>query len=247
MNELATLTCDGPVATLTMHRPEARNALSTDLLKGLHDRLGEIPDDMRVLVLTGEGRSFCAGMDLKTVMSDPKACRDLLRSLATLTVRLRALPQVTVARVNGAAIGGGCGLVCVTDFAVTHDDAKLGYPEVDLGLCPAVVAPWLVRRVGAGRAREILLKGGTFSGARAAEVGLVTESVASRDDLDDATGALVARIASGGPNALRATKALLNEVDGSLDEAMVLKGADLSADVLSGDEAQSSLRRAFGA
>lgn len=249
MPSLAHLHISSRIATLSLNRPDARNALSTDLLTDLHARLDELAHhaDPLVLILTGEGKAFCAGMDLKAVLSDPAAALTLLQSLADFTLRLRVLPLLTIAKVNGAAIGGGCGLACVCDFALTHADAKLGFPEVDLGVCPAVVAPWLVRKVGPGRARQILLSGGLLSGQRAHEVGIVSHVVPTRDDLDRATDDLAARLAAGGPMALRATKALLNELDGSLDAASVRRGADLSAAVLNTPEAQQMLRARLGA
>ncbi len=157
MNDLAKLSFHGRAATLSLNRPDARNALSIELLAALHARVGEIAarDDVTILVVTGEGKSFCAGMDLKAVLKSPELPLRLLSSLAEFTIKLRALPQVVVAKVNGAAIGGGCGLACVCDIAITHGDSKMGFPEVDLGVCPAVVAPWLVKKVGAGRARQI--------------------------------------------------------------------------------------------
>ena len=239
-------------ATLTLNRPEARNALSVALLDALHLRLGELEarlaadDSLRALLLAGAGKAFCAGMDLKAVLGEPEAATALLRSLAELTLRLRRLPLVVVARVQGAAIGGGCGLACVCDLAITHDDAKLGFPEVDLGLCPAVVAPWVLRRVGPGRARQVLLSGGLMTGRQAAEAGLVTHSEPGPQALDDAVEELLERICRGGARALRATKALLNEIDGSDDAAMLMRGADLSASVLATPEAQAALRAKFG-
>jgi enoyl-CoA hydratase/carnithine racemase len=241
---LATLTIAAPVATLTLNRADARNALSLDLLASLHHRVDELAQarDCHVAVITGVGKAFCAGMDLKAVLDNNVLAKELLTSLARLTIKIRALPQVTVARVNGAAIGGGCGLACVCDLAITHADAKMGYPEVDLGVCPAVVAPWLVRRVGAGRARAILLKGGLMSGQQAQECGMVNAVSSSLDTLDATMNEVVAGLAAGGPEALRATKKLLNEVDGSLDESVVLRGADLSAQVLATPDAQRRLR-----
>ena len=152
------------------------------------DKLDAMDTKPTVLVITGAGRSFCAGMDLKEVIidEDPTIPRQLLETLARLTHRIRLFPAVTLARVNGAAIGGGCGLSTVCDISITHEDAKLGFPEVDLGLCPAVVAPWLVRKIGAGKARQVLLTGGLMSGARAAEFGIVTHAVESREQLDEA-------------------------------------------------------------
>ncbi len=248
MTELATIQHDDAVATLTLNRPDARNAMSIDLLGALHARVdGLRADPPTVLVITGAGRAFCAGMDLKQVLGDHDAGSTLLGSLADLAIKLRKLPSVTVASVNGAAIGGGCGLATVCDFAVTHADAKLGFPEVDLGVCPAVVAPWLVKKIGAGPARAMLLQGGLISGAEAHERRLVSHLAPDRDGLIEATDALVHTLASGGTDALRATKDLLNRLDGSLDEQIARDAAALSARVLASEQAQASLRARFGA
>ena len=249
MSDLATLDIDGRIATLRLNRPDARNALCLDLLKALHVRLDELAvhNDVNVCIVTGEGRAFCAGMDLKELLADPANPKRLLTSIAELTIKLRNLPCATIARVNRAAIGGGCGLMCVCDFAITHADAKIGYPEVDLGVCPAVVAPWLIQRAGAGRARQILLQGGVMPGSRAFELGLITRVTESLDEIDEATESLAQRIASAGPAALRATRAWLNELQPSDLEANVLKGAAISADVASGPEAQENLRRIYEA
>lgn len=247
MTALASLTIAGRTGVLTLHRPEQRNALSIELLDALHVRMDELEgrQDVSVLTLTGEGRSFCAGMDLRQVLRGEDgqewAGPRLLESLARLTVRVRRLPMVVVASVNGAAIGGGCGLACVCDIAVTHADAKIGFPEVDLGLCPAVVAPWVVRKLGAGKARRVLLSGGLMTGQEAHALGLVDHVAPTREELGQTTAALVARLASGGATALRATKQLLNRLDGSEDEQVVLEGARLSAEVLGTAEAQRAL------
>ncbi|MCC6284368.1 MAG: enoyl-CoA hydratase/isomerase family protein [Phycisphaerales bacterium] len=233
----------GDIGRLVLQRPGVRNALSIELLEALHALMGEVESTPpRVLVVTGEGKAFCAGMDLRQVLSAPEAPHRLLSLLARLTHRLRMLPSITLAQVNGAAIGGGCGLACVCDFALTHADSIMGFPEVDLGVCPAVVAPWLVRKVGPGPARRILLGGGTFSGQRALELGLVSEALSSRDELGPRVDAVAARIASGGPHALAATKGLLNELDGSTDLEVLLRAAELSARVIATPEARATLR-----
>lgn len=252
---LALLSVEGGIATLSLNRAESRNALSIDLLASLHHRMSELEaavagkDGPRVCIVTGEGKAFCAGMDLKQVLGDAEggAPLKLLGSLSELCLRLRALPIPTIAAVNGAAIGGGCGLSTVTDFSITHADSKMGFPEVDLGVCPAVVAPWLVRKIGAGRARAVLLRGGIMSGSEAHALGIVNECVGSREELMAAARALAERLAGGGPGALRATKGLLNELDGSLDAAIAQRGALLSAQVLGTAEAQASLRAKLGA
>lgn len=242
---LAQLDINTPnIATLTLNRPESRNALSIDLLASLHHRVDELTKrpDITVAILTGAGKAFCAGMDLKAVLDNNDLARQLLTSLGDLTVKLRNLPQVTIARVNGAAIGGGCGLTTVCDFAITHADSKMGFPEVDLGVCPAVVAPWLVRKLGPGKARAILLRGGLMSGKEAHTLGLVTTLVETAADLDPAVTELAARLAQGGPDALRATKSLLNDLDGSRDTDLIRRAAELSAQVLSTPDAQARLR-----
>ncbi|MEO1585289.1 MAG: enoyl-CoA hydratase/isomerase family protein [Planctomycetota bacterium] len=249
MTDLATLSTDGPRATLTLNRPDQRNALSIEMLAAAHGCMDELESKSSpptVLVLTGAGKSFCAGMDLSQVIIDDASQadipRELLTSLAKLTHRLRLLPSVTLAEVNGAAIGGGCGLACVCDLAVTHADSVMGFPEVDLALCPAVVAPWLVRKIGAGAARRVLLCGGTITGAEAHSTGIVDKAVPTRDDLSGEVDALVRSLCAGGPLALRATKQLLNTIDGSVDADALLRGADLSASVLVSDDAQARLR-----
>ncbi|MFK7884695.1 MAG: enoyl-CoA hydratase/isomerase family protein [Phycisphaerales bacterium] len=249
MTDLAPLVFDGRIATLTLNRPDARNAMSIDLLEALHNRMDELERDRRnahVLVVTGSGRSFSAGMDLKAVLielsGDATLGKRLLMSLAEFTLRLRALPMVTVASVNGAAIGGGCGLTCVCDVMITHEDAKLGFPEVDLGLCPAVIAPWVVRKLGPSRARYAMLMGGVMSGAQAHAIGLADLVAGDRDGLAEVTRATAERLASGGPNALATTKGLLNRLDGSLERESVMRGAELSASVLETPEAQAALK-----
>lgn len=247
---LATLSLSGPIATITMQRDDARNALSPQLINDLTSAVRGVGDrdDVRVCVLSGAGKAFCAGMDLKAVLHDPPAARALLHALAELTLALRSLSCVTLASVQGAAIGGGCGLACVCDVAITHADSKMGYPEVDLGVCPAVVAPWLVKKIGAGRARRVLLTGGLMSGQQAFELGMVDHVVATREELDAATSALAQRLAQGGPHALRATKQLLNTLDDAQGELAqhVRQGADLSADVLQHPGTQAALKAKMG-
>ncbi|MCA9292317.1 MAG: enoyl-CoA hydratase/isomerase family protein [Phycisphaerales bacterium] len=246
-NDLAQLAIDAPVARLTLNRADKRNALSLDLLGALHTRLDELEarDDVSALVLGGAGPSFCAGMDLKAVLKEPGAPLKLLSSIAELTIRLRSYPAVVIGRIQGAAIGGGCGLVACCDIAATHPDAKLGYPEVDLGVCPAVVAPWLVSSIGSGRARRVLLSGGVMSGLEAYELGLVSSCV-PKEDLDAHIEERAALLAKAGPRALSETKRLLNEIEGERIRELVRKGAHISADVVAGEEAQARLAKVYG-
>lgn len=248
--ELALTTVVDGVATLTLNRGDKANALNGKLITALGAAIDAIAarcapaGDVRVVVLAGAGKAFCAGMDLRGVIDDPVAMGDMLRGLSRASRALRRLSVPTIARVQGAAVGGGCGFMAVTDFAVTHPEAKVGYPEVDLGICPAVVAPWLIKKIGAGRARAMLLAGGTLSGQQGFDAGLATH-ICAADQLDATVADLARRLSTGGPNALAVTKRWLNELDGSNEDAVLDRAADLSAQVIAGAEAQERLRKAF--
>jgi enoyl-CoA hydratase/carnithine racemase len=244
--ELVLLEITDGCASVTLNRPEARNALSLELIEALAETIGLVQGEcdsgtVRVVTIGGSEKAFCAGMDLKAVMSDPPGMRRMLLGFSGVLRRIRELPVPTIARVHGAAIGGGCGLMVVPDFAVTHAEARIGYPEVSLGLCPAVVAPWLIRRIGAGPARAMLLEGRTVSGTEAFELGLATHLV-GRDEVADASDKLARALAGGSPAALATTKRWLNELEGPLDDSILERGAGLSADVLAGPDAQARLR-----
>ncbi|MBX3354117.1 MAG: enoyl-CoA hydratase/isomerase family protein [Phycisphaeraceae bacterium] len=255
-SNLVICTVDHGIARLELNRPDARNALSLDLIRALGATVRELAPrctpgadggtapEVRVLVLSGRGRAFCAGMDLKAVASDPAAMGEMLRELSRVNRSIRRLPVPTIAQVQGAAVGGGCGLMVVCDFAFTHAEAKVGYPEVDLGVCPAVVAPWLIRKIGAGPARAMLLAGGTMSGEAGFRAGLATHLV-PEEELPTAVQAFAMTLVKGGAHALAATKRLLNELDGSMDDRVADEAAAISARVIAGAEAQSRLRALF--
>ena len=249
--DLVTLVTDGPVATLTLNRPDARNALSLEMIAAMEVAIEKVEagiaddaDPIRVMILAGSGKSFCAGMDLKAVQDDPILMGDMLRRLAAISRRIRRLEVPTISRVQGAAIGGGCGLMVVCDFSFSHAEAKLGYPEVDLGICPAVVAPFLVKRIGAGPARAMLLAGGTMGGEEGFARGLATHLVPV-DELESATNEFANRLAKGGPDAIAATKRWLNELDGSYEDEQLSKGAEISAELIQTEDAQARLRTLF--
>lgn len=246
MADLVLTTRTNEVVTLELNRPDKHNALSIDLIAALNDAIGTIEQDntIRAVILGGRGKSFCAGMDLRGVLDDAKAMSGMLLGLSEASRRLRRLTVPVIARVQGAAIGGGCGLSVVADIALTHPEARLGYPEVSLGVCPAVVAPWLVKKIGAGRARSLLLTGGTMSGEHALNIGMV-DQLHSQDQLEQATLDLAHELAAGGQQAMAVTKQWLNELDGSMDDEPSLAGARLSAQVIAGSEAQERLRSIF--
>lgn len=242
MSDLVLLETVEAIATVTLNRPEARNPTSIallDAMDGVFDRVAD-DDSVRVLILAGAGRSFCAGLDLAEVRRDPETIRVLLRRLSEVMRRIRRLSMPTIARVQGAAIGGGFGFLAVCDFAISHAEAKIGYPPLETGLSGALMAPWLVRKIGPSRARAMLLEGGTISGRAAWETGIVTHLVDAAE-LETAAADLAGKLRKGGPGAMRAMKALLNDLDGSLENEMLDRAAGVSADVIASKETQARL------
>lgn len=242
-----TLTRNGPVATLTLQRPAVHNAFNPDVIAGITEVCHEVRADpvVRVLVLQGEGPSFCAGADLNWMRnslaySQEENIADATRLDAMFTA-LDTLPQAVVARVHGAALGGGVGLVCCADYAVATEDAVFGLTEVRLGLLPAVIARFVVARVGFGHARALFVTGRRVKAAQALAMGLVHEVVPA-DQLDAAVNAVVADLLRGGPQAIAASKALLRAVRTEpLAEARRLAIEAIAA-ARTGAEGQAGLR-----
>ncbi|MCX7860439.1 enoyl-CoA hydratase-related protein [Chloroflexus sp.] len=242
-----TLTRNGPVATLTLQRPAVHNAFNPDVIAGITEVCHEMRADpvVRVLVLQGEGPSFCAGADLNWMRnslaySQEENIADATRLDAMFTA-LDMLPQAVVARVHGAALGGGVGLVCCADYAVAAEDAVFGLTEVRLGLLPAVIARFVVARVGFGHARALFVTGRRVKAAQALAMGLVHEVVPA-DQLDAAVDAVVADLLRGGPQAIAASKALLRAVRTEpLAEARRLAIEAIAA-ARTGAEGQAGLR-----
>ena len=209
--------------TLAIHRPEVHNAFDDALIAELAAAVDEAGRDpaVRAIVLTGSGASFSAGADLNWMRGMAKASEsdnlaDSLR-LARLMRSLQFCPKPTIARVNGAAYGGGVGLVACCDIAIGADGAKFGLTEVKLGLVPAVISPYVVAAIGLRHARRLFLTGEVFDAAEAQRIGLLHQVVAP-DALDDAVAFAVKLLAKTGPEAQREAKQLAFRM-GGLDEA----------------------------
>ncbi len=202
------------VVWLTLDRPEIHNAFDDQLIAELTVELAGLGADgaVRVVVLTGAGRSFSAGADLNwmrrtAAYGEADNLADA-RALAKLMQTLNELPKPTVARVNGAALGGGTGLVACCDIVVASAQATFGTTEVRLGLIPAVIGPYVLAAVGPRQARRLMLTGERISAAEAARVGLVHE-VVPPDQLDRAVEHVVGELLQGGPDAIAAAKRLI--------------------------------------
>lgn len=223
------LTRDDGVATITLNRPEKRNAISFELIDDLLRALDEVEkSDAIVLILTGAGRAFCSGMDLDNLQAllgrTPKQNLQDSETMVRLFRSLYEFPKVTIAAVNGPAIAGGTGLALLCDFTLAVPDAKFGYTEVRIGFVPAIVSTFLLRQVGEKQARDLLLTGRIFAADEASHMGLVTEIVPA-EHLMPRARELAALLMANSPASLRATKQLLTahgraELDAQIESAV---------------------------
>lgn len=204
---------EGSLARLVMNRPEVHNAFDDGLIADLTAALDGIEGDdgIRAVVLTGAGASFSAGADLNWMRGMASASEadnraDSLR-LATLMRRLQFLSKPTVARVNGAAFGGGVGLIACCDIAIAADGAKFALSEVKLGLVPAVISPYVIAAIGLRQARRLFITGEIFGSSAAQAMGLVHETVPA-EALDAAIDRVVGLLGKGGPIAQNEAKHL---------------------------------------
>ena len=223
------LACYHGIAHLTLNRPDKRNALSFQLLDELTQALDEVEQSQaQVVILTGAGKAFCAGMDLEelkmlTGKSHTENVADS-RKMAQIFRRLYEFPKPTIAAVNGAAIAGGTGLATMCDFTLAVPEAKFGYTEVRIGFVPAIVSSILVWQVGHKIARDLLLTGRIFDAAEAYRLGLVNEIVGA-DQLLKRAGELAGQLMENSPTSLRLTKKLINgfispQLDKQIEQAI---------------------------
>lgn len=234
----------GDATTIRLHRPEVRNALNEVLIAELTQAFGDLAASTRLVILAGEGTAFCAGADAQWMLRSKSFSREENeRDAAALAALLRAVdecPCPVVARVAGAALGGGAGLVAACDIAVADEGAQFGFPEVRLGLVPAVISTFVLPRIGARAARRYFLTGERFSAAQALSVGLVHEVVRC-EALDSRIESIAREILQGGPRAVRAAKRLIREV-GSVPRDRAIEDAIRTiAEIRTSPEAQEGL------
>ena len=213
---------EGPFARVSLDRPEVRNAFNAELigeLRATFDALSrEGPDALRGVVLAGSGSVFCAGADVDWMRSAAAMSLDENeRDAATLHGMLTAVdscPVPVIARVQGAALGGGMGLCAVSDIVIATTETTFGFTETKLGIIPAVISPFVLAKLGESHARALFPTGQRFDAHRAMRVGLVHEVVADEAAQDARIGELLMELRSAGPTAVRAAKALVRELRG---------------------------------
>ena len=228
---------DGETLRVTLARPERRNAFDAGLIRELTDAFADV-GDARVVLLAGEGASFCAGADVEWQRSSidlsfDENLEDALR-LHRMLATVDSCPTPLVARVQGHALGGGSGLVACADVAVAAPDTVFGFTEVRLGIIPAVISPFVFAKIGPGAARRYFVTGERFSAESALRIGLVHEVA---QDLDGAVERVVGEILKSGPEATRAAKRLARERPAAGEEL-----ARIAAGLRMGTEGQEGLR-----
>lgn len=238
----------GGVQSLTLNRPAKRNALNQELISALSHALDRAArdDDVRVILIRGEGRDFCAGADLaeleRAADLDHRASVAHAMELGDLFIRMRRHPTPIVAAVHGRALAGGCGLATACDLILARDDAELGYPEVSIGFVPAMVIALLRRRVTEPVAFELVTTGARIRADRALEIGMINH-VWSAESFEDEVATFLEGLVRKPRSAMELSKGLLYEIDGMGFEEAIGRGAEVNATARETDAYREGVRR----
>lgn len=238
---------DGSILRITLNRPDVRNAIDEEVIGALSSAAATAADDhsLRAIVLAGNGKAFCAGADVgwmaKAIAYSRQENLSDAEDLARLMERLDTLPVPVIGRVQGSALGGGVGLAAICDIVIAADDAVFGLTEVKLGILPAVVAPYVLRKIGISAARELFLTGVRFDAARAKGIGLVHEVVPA-DVLDAAVSRRINEVLAASPAGIARAKALIREIAGAPPDHVIGLTTNAIAAQRVSDEGQEGLR-----
>lgn len=244
--ETVEYTKDGRIANVSFCRPKVHNAFNSTVISEMADVFGKIEkdDDIRVVVITGEGKSFCAGADLNWMRGvvNQSFEENLAESndLADLFWQIYTCRRPVIGKINGAAIGGGTGFVAVCDIAIAASSAVFSFSEVKIGVVPACIGPYVIKKMGEGKTRELFITGERMKAHRAHEVGLINK-VVDDDALDAETDAVVEAILSSGPEAVAMAKRLISEVPGMTPEQFKPYTAEMIAKLRVSDEGQEGM------
>lgn len=237
------------VVTVTLNRPEKRNAMSGDLIAALSDMADQLASDAsRVVVLTGAGGQFCAGGDLNWMREQTQASEDQRREeatkLATMLGKWNRLPKPVMARIEGSAFGGGVGLACIADIAIATTETKFGLTETRLGLLPATIGPYVLARMGEANARRVFMSSRVFGADEAVTLGVVAKAVPA-NQLDAAIEAEIVPYFSCAPGAVAEAKALALDLGQAPSDAEVAQSIDALITRWSSDEAPEGIAAFF--
>jgi methylglutaconyl-CoA hydratase len=240
----------GVVARVTLTRPEVHNAFNAELIGELRKLFrmlaDESADELRAVVLAGDGPSFCAGADVTWMRASLGLSREQNEQdamvMAEMFDAIDRCPAPVIARVHGAALGGGMGLCAVSDLVIAEAGTKFGFTETRLGILPAVISPFVIAKIGETHARALFPVGRHFDAMRALRIGLVHEVVEGQQALDGAVESAVADLLAAGPTAARAAKAIIREVRGLPHESTRWHTARRIAGQRTSTEGQEGLR-----
>lgn len=240
----------GVIARVTLTRPDVHNAMNATLIAELRTAFAALAREpagaLRGVVLAGEGPSFSAGADISWMRAAQALGREEneqdAMALADMFETIDTCPVPVIARVQGAALGGGMGLCAVSDLVVAESGARFGFTETRLGILPAVIAPFVIAKIGETHARALFPGGRRFDAVRAQRIGLVHEVVEGEAALDLAVDAALADLLAAGPTALRAAKAIVREVRGLPHGSAKWHTARVIAGQRQTEEAQEGLR-----
>lgn len=231
------------VVHVTLNRPDVKNAMNYEMVTELHTLFTALKDErhVRVIVIAGAAETFCAGGDIKEMRENSIPNHTNGVNLDAMLRACNEADQVVIAKIEGAALGGGFGLACVSDIAIASESAQFGLPEVRLGIAPAFISPYVIQRMGLGRARDLMLTGRRFSGAQAYQYGLVHQ-VCPPTALETVVENQLEDLRHCAPGAIAAIKRLMFTVADRPLEDTVNYRADLLNSLRAGDEAQAGMK-----
>jgi len=247
-NEIIQMNVDHGTAHVTLNRPDVHNAFDEVMIAALAATWDELAgrDDVRVVIVRGTGRSFSAGADLNWMKraagySEEQNREDALK-LAQMLYKLYVLPKLTIACVQGAALGGGMGLVSCCDIVIAEEKAVFGLSEVKLGLIPATIAPYVLRALGERQARRYFQTGERFTARKAYEIGFIHELAPGPEEADARLTGLLHELERNGPHAMAEAKKLCLDLAGQdIGQALLEDTAQRIAQIRTGNEAKEGL------
>lgn len=239
----------GSILTLWLNRPESRNAMSLNMVNAIQQVFAHIAEDssIRAVILRGKGGHFCAGGDIKDMaalrveaanVGSLQPYVDFNRRFGAMIEQVDQAPQTVVAILEGAVLGGGFGLACVSDIAISRDNAQFGLPETGLGVLPAQIAPFVVKRIGLTQARRVALLGSRFNGETAQKLGVIHEVVRDDIELEQLLADTIQQIKRAAPLASRTTKTLLHRTLNEPLDSLLDAAAQQFAQAVGGAEGQ---------
>lgn len=240
--ETLAIDIQGSVAHVILNRPHAKNAMNYRMMEELYTLFTDWKTNrnIRAVVLSGAEGVFCAGGDIKEMRANTMPSGEQIGNLDDMLTAVNQASQIIIAKIEGVALGGGLGLVCVSDIAIASTTAKMGLPEVRLGIAPSLISPYVLQRIGFTRARQLMLTGRRFDGVKALEYGFVHQ-VCEPQSLDDCVNDMLKEINYSAPHAIASIKALMFTVDNQPTEDTVEYRVNLLNELRANEEGQEGM------